>query len=107
MKGEKDNRDMEAHLESPFWVFVSLKSGIAEQGKAAVDIQWTKHHQMVVLVQRFKEHDLKFVLGVLKSLSDVALNIFRERANRTESSTLIEYERKMAGFKYFRLPEIK
>ena len=30
-------------------------------------------------------------------MSDVALNIFRERANRTESSTLIEYERKMTS----------
>ena len=96
---DKFHRDMEGHLETEFGVFVSLNTGIAGLGVAssAIDIQWTKYHQMVVLVQRFKDYDTKFVFGVLESLSDVALRNSRQRANSTESSALVEYERKMTS----------
>ena len=96
---DKFHRDMEGHLETSFGVFVSLNTGIAGLGVAssAIDIQWTKHHQMVVLVQRFKDYDTQFVFDVLESLSDVALRNSRQRANSTESSALVEYERKMTS----------
>ena len=96
---EKFYRDMMEHLETPFGVFVSLNTGIArlDVENRAINIQWTKHHQMVVFIQRFKEYDTKFLLQVLDSLSGVALRHSKERANSTESSALGEYERKMTS----------
>lgn len=94
---EKFYRDMDQHLESPFGVFVSLNSGIAGIKNEIIDIKWTKHHQMVVFVQRFKNHDANFLFGIIDSLSSVALLHSKERADSTESSVLVEYESKMTA----------
>ena len=92
---DKFYRDMSEHPETPFGIFVSMKTSIAVNLPGdVIKIGWTdQHHQMVAFVPNFSDYDPKVLLCIFESLARVADKAYNVDSN-SKSDEALNYELK-------------
>lgn len=75
---DKFERDMEEHHNTPFGVFISLKSWIRnKRSDGFLTIKWTPRSQLLLFINQFYQHNVEDVFKFIETCADIAWNVYK------------------------------
>lgn len=106
---DKFCRDLEEHSDSPFGVFISLRSNIVgKKSNNYIQIDWTSKHQMLLYINSFYTHSAEDIFAFIDICVDLANSIYSAARNTPEESDKVgELENKLESIKLYLEKELK
>jgi hypothetical protein len=104
---KKFYRDMEEHNDWPLGVFISMNTDIhTRKHKGFIQLEWTRSSQMLLLIQRFHDHNPRDLLAFIDMCADIAVDVYRARSVSDQTETL-NYQKRIDQAKLYVEKECK